>query len=765
MDGSVRIHTAALELDLRECVPGYETELASQLGNLPLELNKPLAVFKCLGRYDVLSIRESSSLNLTRTPPITEGIKSEAALLAFGWESVEYTTPSLEQCLGNAAAILSLLKVSPAVSMFPEKFSCTAQPMEWVGRVAAVLNELCPDAAIYSTLGSYQLLLFQFGDDVQAMLDNMNLIRGVSLSRMENAPEEISMAPLIDDSVTLPLIAYDDKARLRTDDLQGQLKPLVFMGCPPGIETRLRTIWTDQGAEVSEVFGKPDLVAAWPAVSAQNFVTALIERRLEAKNHKDLGFTSSVLLRTDDGNSVSDLTILPSFTGQTTSDACELITKAIQHLANPDDIGIQSDALRDNLRLLLSRLQSALNGPRGVDFLDMQPFAVVLANMVLAPSPDVRTVARLERDETLTVMHGYGLRGMADRTASGALEVGSAYDMPSRQTDVARIVDAAAYVPEFILNCCDENLPEPMSDLKGNWTGFVLFDRTPGPAHGRQEIIIMPVDWLCRPIRHWWTIGHEVWHALYFRHFEEMFIDTFEELYARLGAHDDKEIRKLASELFANWMDFFYCFDEDLELFQSLVWEHWLTLAVVHGDPTYYLLRSFLIYIYAEERIAYLRTELDLSPRKAAQLMHDYWDQFVDWTSQHIPELTVFIESIDSNLEMNVLNLALLWHPLLDFFGSEFGISELRGQICYSNSNIDTQVNQLLQGEIPADPIDNPVVLLVTLARVSRQAPAQAPSPGATAAVIHALANGRQLLTNEIEGRVLGDRQETKSHQ
>lgn len=759
----MRLDNVALELDFHECVPGYESELAIQLGSLQLERDKPLAVFKCLGRYDVLSVRETSSLNLTRTPPLTEGIKSEAALLAFGWESIEYTTPSFNQYRDEAAALLSLLKISPAVSMFSESFSFTPEPMQWVGRVAAVINELCPSSAIYSTMGSYQLLLFQFGGDIQVMLDNVNVIRGLSLSYMESAPEDIATAPLIDDSVTLPLVAYDENARLRTKDLSGRIKPLVFMGCPPGIEPRLRKYWTDQGAEVSEVYGKPDLLASWADVSVQKFVSALIERRLEAKNYKDLGFTSSVLLKTEDAYG-SDLSILPTFTGQSTSDACEFITNAIQHLAKPDEIGIQSEALRDNLRLLLSRLQSALKGPRSVDFLDMERFAVVLARMVLAQSSNVKTLNRLEGDETLAVMLGYGLRGMSDRASSGALEVGGTYDMPTRQTDVARIVDAAAYVPEFILNCCTEKLPEHLSDLRGNWTGFVLFDRTPGPAHGRREIIILPVDWLCRPIRHWWTIGHEVWHALYFRRFEEMFIDTFEELYARHGLdNNENEVRTLASELFANWMDFYYCFNGDLELFQSLVWEHWLTLATVHDNPTYYLLRSFLIYISTEDRIAILRKELDLSPRNAELLMQNYWEQFSEWTSQHIPKLNDVIMRLGDNGKKNVLNSALLWHPLLDFFATEFGITELRSRIRHSNYNIDTQVHRLLQGEIPKEPIDNPVMLLVTLAKISRQT--STPSPGATAAVIHVLANGRLSLTNEIEGRALEGQQEMKSCQ
>ncbi|HWX18704.1 MAG TPA: hypothetical protein VN578_02245 [Candidatus Binatia bacterium] len=450
-------------------------------------------------------------------------------------------------------------------------------------QAAAAVRKSFPDTHVFFGMGYSELLLISGGANVERLLGMVTQMRHL------RHPHD-HRAPLFSKTTTFPLISCKNVHSTQNyESLEGDIQPVITASCEPAFEHLIAPKSDDKKLYARNVYGKSDFLLAWrEPVKVAELARYLSDLRKKWGQKGILSKTTTYI--------ETDLTNASTMEGLISSRATQpapLITPQEQNQLFRLLNSVKSHALRAALSDVTLRLLACLNDPQ---------LGPIYGDMLNTLAYMLSLTRHLTDDAELISEAAFIAEELADlaRAAINQRYAGLEFHPETLAhahlpllCDIRTIVAAASCTPSHIFN---KIMPGKRSSE--TWTGFVLFGGEASPQVLHQIILALPPASLFTPVQDWWKITHETAHAVF------KILDVYKRLppgyaqYVRDALPDDViDDHHLINELFANWFDWKYIFQENTQFYLEMIWRSWIRLPVVRESKSQYLARSFAVFI------------------------------------------------------------------------------------------------------------------------------------------------------------------------
>ena len=609
-----RITNWGVEFALVRTHVGTEFEVANLCAKKPL--NEKCRFFGTYGYFDLAAVSCFAELNNPYLVLLDRRI-AESAPFRFFSDAKNHTKEQFEKDLDTWPALIFVLtKISAKI--------CSRDGGNARWNVADRVRKELPEAHVFFGLGHSELLI------VMGEKNLPNLLKAVTGRLRILFDDKDEKYPLFSKTTTFPLLSYAQiHSEKNYEVLDGEFEPVITASCEPAAERSIAAELKKQGLQTKNVYGKNDLLIEWKqSIKTSELAKFLTAFRLKWGPCGILTKTSTYLESSIPGEENGELT---NATFNEKEKYPELMTEEEEGRLFEMLAKIESPSLRAALSDLTLRLSACLNDPQLTShYRDM-------AN-IFAYLPDlVESLGKKEKEIAFNA--GFTAESVADLARAAmnqryaGLEIHPetlAHAHAPLLCDIRTIVAAASCIPYYVFDKLKPNQRTP--EL---WAGFVLFGSSSSPQYLHQDIIALPPSSLLSPISVWWKVTHEIAHAIY---------KTLE-LYPKIPPEIKKFIGEsvqasgisdylLVNELFANWFDWKYVFDQDTVFYLQQIWASWVKLPLIWKSKPQYLARSFCVYI---------------CPRlnELVALLSQRWDQAgLPWLEARWTELVAILKTV-----------------------------------------------------------------------------------------------------------------------
>jgi hypothetical protein len=722
---------------MEACITNWGVELAFLRTNVGAEFevaksleakqsDTALRWFGTYGYFDLAAIRCFDRLNTPYLVLLHHDI-AESAPFRFFADHDNFPKAKFEQDLASwPGAILILAKVHASVT---RRDGGSAR---WIA--ASLVRKKFPAAHIFLGLGYSELLLITGGEDLAVLLDTVNELRSM------RDPEDNTQS-LFFKTTTFPLLSCAQIHKTKSYELlQGKVLPVITASCDPAVEWRIASEMEKQGMFVRNVYGKSDLLIGWKSpVAIADLANLLTQFRQRWGATGMLAKTSTYLESPIQTMPTSRSTPDTSFFNRSLAIASGPLpgfpTEKEKNLLFDNLQTVEPHALRASLSDLTLRLLACLNEPQiGEHYLDMVNLFAFLPELIKGlGKSDIADNARYTAEAVADLA-----RAAINQRYAG-LEFHPetlAHSHVPLLCDIRAIVAAATCIPHFVFDHLHPDLR-----ASETWAGFVLFGGTSAPQYLHQDILALPPASLFSPVEEWWKITHEAAHGVF------RTLQVFEKIPSKYRDYVDAACLEagadsylLIDELFANWFDWKYIFNQDTEFFLQRIWASWFRVPRVQMSKSQYLARTFAVFICSRlsEFIPLLQYRL---MERGFPWLKARWEEFVA-VLRTVPEMSAYLDKVKPEEVQNTLTLVFHTSHILHFFENGFeqacGVEKLRKRLNPAYPELDQHIRLLNEGKVIMTQIPNPCRLHLEFLKSLRNQP---PSLAAEIAYIFSLEN------------------------
>jgi hypothetical protein len=567
------------------------------------------------------------------------------------------------------------------------------------GIVAERIRECFQDAFVFFGLGFSELLLMCGGDNIAELLTRVLHLRGLT------APT--SSTPLLSKTTTFPFISYSLLKDEKYEGLIGEVEPVISVSCLPSAERVIAGDVNAKGIIAKNVYGKNDLLLAWPRrISVAELTRFVSELREKWGDRGAIRKTTTYLETAIDADSGS--TIPPA--GQSveflsTSEENELFAKLRC---------VEPHSLRGGLSDLILRLTTCLRDPQLAPYYQDMVNTVEYVQNILDAVASADRLAAKEAQAAAARVATIARAAINQRYAALELHPETlAHSHSPLLCDIRTLVAAATCLPHFIF----DNLI-PNKRAIETWAGFVLFGGAYSPQWYDQHVLALPPASLLRPITEWWKLTHEAAHGIYYiLSVSERLDPVIFDYIKSADVNSDLSANHIIGEQFANWFDWRYVFRRDTSLYLRLVWSSWIEIPLVWQSKSQYLARSFAVLIC--EDLSSLAAAA-AQPREVGvmPLLKTRWARF-EQATKSVERMDEFLKALSPEERDDVFEMVCNLLSLLRWFESRFeracGVAGLEQRLSPTYETVEHHVTQLRQGRVVLEGIKDPIRLHLNL--------------------------------------------------
>jgi hypothetical protein len=452
------------------------------------------------------------------------------------------------------------------------------------------------DVNCFAGMGRSEILLMLRGPGFEQILPKITEIRKSSvfgkILNIDNHPQCDPNSNVFICSCSFPLISHKViKSRKFEEQLQGRILPRVFIDCNPGCEEYVIKCAPSSCSSIRDVYGRFDLVIEWEKkTNISRFLLELTEFREKLSGIEGVRETSTsmwgenLLHLGDDEEEFATPTTPTQFVSQT-----------IPYFNTvKDKCGDLDPYIKDKLIDLAGRLNSYYKRRRyKLSFKDMTGVLPVISEILdkIKEPGDIGLGSYYNHMSQLIDLSNHALYQRYFDVESH-FETCKHLPFPFLR-GINGYISAATFIPCYIFEKVFDG-----SSAHEAWPGFVLFGQSYSYQLLNNLILSYHASAIDRPVEEWWGISHEVAHAIYWlSDFFDSKLDTEDRKYIDDTSKIVNGFLVDVEELFANWFDLTYFFENDIEHYFPTIWNSWLRWERVWNFKKQYIFRSFAVYL------------------------------------------------------------------------------------------------------------------------------------------------------------------------
>jgi hypothetical protein len=695
-----RITNWGVELALVRTHVGTEFDVVNSCAKIPS--NDKCRFFGTYGYFDLAAISCFCELSKPYLVLLDRRIV-ESAPFRFFSDSKNQSKEKFERDLDTwPTAIVVLAKINQKIC------SLHGGSVRWI--VSDRVRKELPEAHVFFGLGHSELLIIMGEKNLPNLLKTVTGRLRILFDGSKN-----NNYPLFSKTTTFPLLSC---AQIHSKNdygiLDGEFEPVITASCEPAAERSIAAELKKQGLKVKNVYGKNDLLIHWK----QSIKTSELAKFLTFFRHK--WGANGILTKTTTYLESS----IPSDEKQQFANPAgfqaekypELMTEEEERLLFERLAKIESPSIRAALSDLTLRLSACLNDPQlNIHYRDMANIFAYLPDLVESLGRKEQDVA-FHASFTAETVTDLARAAMNQRYAGLEMHPETlAHAHAPLLCDIRTIVAAATCIPYYVFDKL-----KPSSRASELWAGFVLFGGSSSPQYLPQDILGLPSSSLFSPINVWWKITHEVAHAVFktlevYKQIPEGIRDYINESSRDSGIDD----YHLINELFANWFDWKYVFNTEMDFYLKQIWASWVKLPLIWKSKPQYLARSFCIYICPKlnELISLLSQRWD---QAGLPWLEAQWTEFTNILKE-VPNMADYLAELSADEKRDIFAIAYGSGRTLLFFERSFekkcSLENLTERLHPSYPKLKEHIQQLNEGCVITEEIIDPCKIHLELLR------------------------------------------------
>ncbi|MDZ4064387.1 MAG: hypothetical protein U1E22_06935, partial [Coriobacteriia bacterium] len=589
-----QIGDESTEILLFQLQPGRDSEAAAEIGRALDAADCQHALFKVLGRHDLVAVVSHAGSSDTPTLVGIPGVSSVETMPCFQWGE----TGTGSACVLEFSRIRRRLLGLTLIKLKPELLARGDVTIE--RQLVAALSEYVESAklrvshVLLGGLGWSEIILLVAGDSFGDVLSAIAATTSVVVTSYDHNDAEQPVERLTLKSHTTVGISREIIEKERFSELseivggRSRLQLELHIARYPEFDAELKSFLVEEVGVPREVFGTYDLAVTMSGKTAGTCVEDVLRLR-EAFAGKLIATTTDVTRRSaspsvppEERQSEASESVTNHAPGRLPEALVVPLDESLFQQASEVDPGLGS-----LLRNLFATFRNYELDPLLRDTVaDMRPFVTWFAEslpiMINAPGYHQDLERALE-------MYSLGIqqRVAGTYTSLGEMQLPSLY-----RGGIHRIIQAASVIPRAML-----------AKVGIRWTGFIVFGAARAYRKDVGGIINLSTDMLYRP-EEWWGLFHEVGHEYWYN--KPVFdpggeIDRFAHLQLGEDSHDAlKNLTRVMWEALADVYDFVVGFDRNCEDYYAVVWRY---LARSDHDSRddllFYFTRALCVHLYA----------------------------------------------------------------------------------------------------------------------------------------------------------------------
>ncbi len=676
-------------------------------------------LFKAFGQYDVVAIFNIESFEDDLVYYSFEGIRTVKPLIAYNFATPAYSSPDITPWLSDAPVIGFLFLELD--KWFYSEDSGVASSLTAYSVLLEKINEIARNKNIelslfggYGRSELYGIVKSNKVEDIWILcLKCRELIADDCFPAVD---KEFSKFPVFMNTRSIPCISYNNikynKKSVSVTGIEGESSAAISVNCPPGFENYIPAYFSEEYYQCSALLGEEDIV-----VNTTNNIDTnlLIEKILNFRKKWEQEHRAALSTRTHLQDKFSESTHKP------------LIYK-VNHdnyrLEIPRLLQDKNPRLANRIKNISNTITSYTCNP------SYYPLSRSIGNFLHCLEEEINNYCDFIRKNEQIDMHvsesvlmqsaESAERGLAQRIDSGFNALFSSHELPLPFSD--GIFGNLLAVEDFI-----NFIFSTWSDFTDSYSGekiakgFPTFNDSSGFKATFGEVINLPLVALydpCDSRGNWLTLTHEISHAIFLRldigfDREEELVSIKREWWPMRDSSliDDEEYIDQVYEIFAHWYDFYHFYNKDIERYILHIWQSWEYLPIFHSSFTDYYFRSLFVYfIQYENKLCELM--VDENPDEYTLFCLDLWSNHIDLVNK-LTGNVINGEKLETVNEEKTLHIQLFtaYINLMNIF-NEYKNEEFREYINKEYDDIESNVSDILDGNMISNKIDNPFLLV-----------------------------------------------------